>query len=155
MDGVVKGAGEALVSEVMGFAVAPKCFVFGLIWRVSGQPFDDAPVRPHSARCPGEFACAAWAIVPDRHDGPGGLSRLGTVKPVELFEMHDEVTAAPGLGGVHDEQAGRVIERSQHRDLLHLPRCGNAQVRSSLRPGTGEVALRQCLAFVAGEQCQC
>ncbi len=32
------------------------------------------------------FACVNWAIVLDQHDGPGGLSRLGTVKPVVLFE---------------------------------------------------------------------
>ncbi len=94
------GVGEGLVSEVMGFEVAPKCFDVVQIRCGFGQPFDDEPVSARSACRPGEFACVDWAIVLDRHDGPGGLSRLGTVKPVELFEMGDAVTAARGLGGV-------------------------------------------------------
>ena len=45
-----------------------------------------------------------------------------------------------------------VIERPQHRDLLGLPRHRHPQVRPRLRPGAGEIGIRQRLALIAVEK---
>jgi hypothetical protein len=66
-----------------------------------------------------------------------------TIEPVELLEMGDEIAAALGRAGVDDEFADRVIERAQQRDLLCLSWGRDSQVRACLRPGTGEVGMRQ------------
>jgi SOS response regulatory protein OraA/RecX len=69
-----------------------------------------------------------------------------------LLEMGDEIAAALGRAGVHDEFADRVIERAQQRDLLRLSRGRDAQIRTRLRPGAGEIRVRQRLALIAVEQ---
>ena len=51
-----------------------------------------------------------------------------------------------------DELARDVIERPQHRDLLGLPRRRHTQVRPRLRPGAGEIGMRQRLALIAVEK---
>src|SRR4051794_11867513 len=66
--------------------------------------------------------------------------------------MGDEVAAAFGPAGVHNELARDVIERTQHGDLLRLPRGGDTQIGADLGPGAGEVGMRQCLALVTVEQ---
>ena len=66
--------------------------------------------------------------------------------------MGDEIAAALGRAGVDDELRGSVIERAQQRDLLRLSRGGNTQICACLRPGAGEVGMRQRLALVAVEQ---
>jgi hypothetical protein len=89
-----------------------------------------------------ELAGVDRTIVLDQHDGGEGLSGPGTVQPVELLEMGDEVAAAFGRAGVDDEFADRVIEGAQQRDFFRLPRSGHTQVRACLRPGAGEVGMR-------------
>ena len=84
--------------------------------------------------------------------GVKGCPGFGTIEPVELLEMGDEIAAALGRAGVDDEFADRVIERAQQRDLLRLPRGRHTQIRACLRPGAGEVGMRQRLALVAIEQ---
>ena len=66
--------------------------------------------------------------------------------------MGDEVAAALGRAGVHDELTRDVIERTQHRDLLRLSRRGNTQIRPCLGPDAGEIGMRQRLALVTVEQ---
>ena len=66
--------------------------------------------------------------------------------------MGDEIAAALGRAGVDDELARDVIERPQHRDLLGLPRRRHPQVRPRLRPGAGEIGMRQRLALIAVEK---
>ena len=87
-----------------------------------------------------------------KHHGLGGLLRLWTVELIQLFKMIDEVAAALVFACMHDKFAGRVIERAQYRDLLRLPRRGNAQIRSRFRLGASEVGMRQSFALVAVEQ---
>ena len=154
MDGSVErvGVGEGLVGEVMGLEIVPDGFDVVQLGRIFGQPLDGQPVSTGGQCCSREFAGVDWAIVFDQHHRLGGLPRLWTTEPVQLFKMSDEVAAALGLARMHDELAGLVIERAQYRDLLRLPRRGNAQVRPRLRPGAGEVGMRQCLALVAVEQ---
>jgi len=91
-------------------------------------------------------------IVLHQHHFLGWLARLGTMEPIQLFEMGDEVAAALGQTGVHDELAGDVIERAQHRDLLGLARRRHTQIRSDLCPGSGKIGMGQCLALVAIQQ---
>ena len=54
-----------------------------------------------------------------------------------------------------DELARDVTERPQHRDLLGLPRRRHTQVRPRLRPGAGEIGMRQRLALIALREEQC
>lgn len=143
MDGLVKGVGivEGLVGEVMRLEIAPDDFDVIQLWRIFGKPLDGEPMSAGGERCLGEFAGVDWAVILDEHDRLGGLSRRGTVEPIKLFEMGDEVATALGSAGMHDELAGRVIERAQHRDLLRLSRRGNAQVRPRLCPDASQVSL--------------
>ena len=79
------------------------------------------------------------------------LPGLGTVEPVQLLEMGDEVAAAlVGLVCTIVDACG--IERAEHRDLLGLSRRWNAQVCDALGPSAGETRMRQRLALVAVEQ---
>jgi hypothetical protein len=91
-------------------------------------------------------------IVLDDHDWLGRLAGLRAIEPVELLDMGEEVAAFLGLAGVDDELARDVIERAQDCDLLGLSRRRHAQVGTHLRPGAGEIGMRQRLALVAVEQ---
>ena len=117
--------------------------------RVFGQPLDGEPVCAGGERRARELAGMDRAIVLDQHDRLDPPPGLRTIEPVELFEMGDEIAAALGRAGVDDELARDVIERTQHRDLLGLPRRRHAQIRPRLRPGAGEIRMRQRLALVA------
>jgi hypothetical protein len=91
-------------------------------------------------------------VVLDQHHRLDRLAGSRTIQPVELFKMGDEVAAALGRTGVHDEPACGVIERFQHRDLLRLSRRGDAQVGARLGPDAGEVGMCERLALIAIEQ---
>ena len=84
--------------------------------------------------------------------GPLSSTRLRSKETVELLQMCDEIAAALGRAGMDDELARDVIERPQHRDLLGLPRRRHPQVRPRLRPGAGEIGMRQRLALIAVEK---
>jgi hypothetical protein len=54
--------------------------------------------------------------------------------------MGDEIAAALGLAGAHDEFTDRVIERAQQRDLLCLslgPGRASLSLSSRKRPASG------------------
>ena len=143
---------ECLVGKVMGLEVAPDrldVVQFGSVFR---QPLDAQPMGAGSERCAGEFAGVNGSIVLDQHDRRDGSSRLGTEEPVQLFEMSDEIAAALGPGSMDDELTGLVVEGAEHRDFLGLPRRGNAQIGARLRPGAGQIRMRQRLAFIAEQQ---
>ena len=63
--------------------------------------------------------------------------------------MGDEVGRELGPAGVYDEAARDVIKRAHHCDFLGLPRRRHAQVSSAFAPGTGQIRMRERLAFVA------
>ena len=154
MDCLVEGVrvGEGLVGEMMRLEVAPDEFDVVQFGRVFGQPLDGEPVSTGGERCERALAGVDRAVVLDQYDGREGLSGPRTVEPIELLEMSDEIAAALGRAGVDDEFADRVIERAQQRDLFCLSWCGDTQVCACLRPGTGEVGMRQRLALIAVEQ---
>jgi len=148
----VVGVGEGLVSEVMGFEVAPDRLDVVEFGRVFGQPLHGQPVRPGGESGERALAGVDRAIVLDEHDRLHLASGLRSIEMIDLFEMIDEVAAALGRAGVHDEPAREVIEGPQDRDLFGLSRRGHAQVRPRLRPGAGEIGVGQRLALVAVEK---
>jgi len=146
------GVGEGLVGEMMRLEVAPDGLDVVQFRSVFGQPLDGEPMCAGGERRERALAGVDGAIVLDQHHRREGLSGPRTIEPIELLEMGDEIAAALGRAGVDDAFADRVIERAQQRDLLGLSRCGDAQVCACLRPGTGEVGMRQRLALIAIEQ---
>src|SRR5580693_6138695 len=154
MDGAVEcvGIGEGLMREMVRLEVAPDALDVIEFRCIFGQPLDREPVSAFGKRRAGELAGVDRSIVLDQHHRLGGLARFGAIEPVELLKMSDEVAAALGLAGVHDELAGDMVERAQHRDFPCLSWGGNPEVRPCLGPGAGEIGVRQCLALVAIEQ---
>src|SRR5271166_3118613 len=144
--------GKGLMREMMGLEVMPDDLDVVQFGRILGQPLDGKPVRPGGQRRQRELAGMDRTIVLDQHHRLGRLTGLGTIKPVELLEMRDEVAAPLGRAGVDCELARDVIERAQHSDLLGLAGCRHTQVRPRLGPDAGEIGMRQRLALVAIEQ---
>ena len=142
---------EGHVGKIVGLQIAPNCLDVVEFGRVFGQPLDAQPMGAGRQGRARELAGVNGAVVQDQHDGRGAASRLRAVEPVQLFEMGDEIAAALGRAGVDDEFADRVIERAQQRDFFRLSRCGDTQVCARLRPGAGEVGMRQRLALIAIE----
>ena len=147
-DGISKG----VMREMMRLEVMPDGLDVVQFGRILGEPLDGKPVRPGGERRQGELAGMNRTVVLDQHHGLGRLTGLGTIKPVQLLEMRDEVAAALGRAGVDDELARDVIERAQHGDLLGLAGRRHTQVRPRLGPDAGEIGMGQRLALVAVEQ---
>ena len=154
MDGLVEGVDvcEGLVGEVMGLKIAPDRLDFIEFGGVFRQPLDGEPVCAGSQGGERAFAGVDRTIVLDQHDRLGLSPGLRSKETVELLQMGDEIAAALGRAGMDDELARDVIERPQHRDLLGLPRRRHPQVRPRLRPGAGEIGMRQRLALIAVEK---
>ena len=143
---------EGLMGEVMGLEVVPDHLDVVQFRRVFWQPLDGEPVCAGGQRGERELAGVDRTIVLDQHHRLGLSSGLRTKETFELLEMGDEIAAALGRAGMDDELARDVIERAQHRDLLGLSGRRHTQVRPGLRPGAGEIGMRQRLALVAVEQ---
>lgn len=92
------------------------------------------------------------AVVQNQHHRCGDVAGPGTIEPIELLEMGDEVTAAFGRAGMDDELACDVIERAQHRDFLGLPWRWHTQVVPCLCPDPGEIGMAQRLTLIAIEE---
>ena len=154
MDGLVEGGDvrEGLVGEVMGLKIAPDGLDFIEFGGVFRQPLDGEPVCAGGQGGERAFAGVDRTIVLDQHDRLGLSPGLRSKETVELLQMGDEIAAALGRAGMDDELARDVIERPQHRDLLGLPRRRHPQVRPRLRPGAGEIGMRQRLALIAVEK---
>ena len=54
------------------------------------------------------------------------FARVAVPRTVALLQMGDEIAAALGRAGMHDELARDVIERPQHRDFWPAPATGTA-----------------------------
>ena len=146
------GVSEGSMREMVRLEVVPGPLDVIQFRRILGQPLDGEPMRAGGERCQREFAGMDRSIVLDQDHWLDGLAGTRPVEPVELFEMGDEVAAALGRAGVHNELARDVIERSQHCDLLRLSRRRHTQIRPGLCPGTREVGMCQRLALVTVEQ---
>ena len=88
----------------------------------------------------------------DQHDRLHGSSGLGAIETVELLQVSDEVAAALGRAGVHDQLAREMIERADHRHFFGLSRRRHAQIGAALGPRPRQIEVRQGLTLVAIKQ---
>ena len=139
----------------MGLEIAPDRLDFVEFGGVFRQPLDGEPVCAGGQGGERALAGVDRTIVLDQHDRLGLSPGLRSKETVELLQMRDEIAAALGRAGMDDELARDVIERPQHRDLLGLPRRRHTQVRPRLRPGAGEIGMRQRLALIALREERC
>src|SRR5271154_7640621 len=154
MDGLVERGDvfEGLVGEVMGLKIAPDRLDFVEFRGVFWQPLDSEPVSAGGQGGERAFAGVDRTIVLDQQDRFGLSPGLRSKETVELLQMCYEIAATLGRAGVDDDLARDVIERPQHRHLLGLPRRRHTQVRPRLRPGAGQIGMRQRLALIAVEK---
>src|SRR5271166_5895346 len=146
------GIGECLMGQMMRLEIVPDNLDIVELGRVLGQPLDGQPVLARIERRQGNLADMDRPVVLDQHDGFCHPPGLGAVDAVELLQMRNEIAAALGPAGMHDEPAFCMIERAHHGHLLGLPRRRHAQIGAALGPRTRQIGVRQRLAFVAVEQ---
>ncbi len=89
MDGLIERVGidEGLVGEIMRLEIAPDGFDVIQLRGVFGQPFDGEPVGTGGQGGSRDLAGVNWSVVLDQHHWLGGLTGLGAVDPIELFEV--------------------------------------------------------------------
>ena len=143
---------ERLVRKVVCLEVVPDAFDVVQLGRIFRQPFDREPMGACRKRGTRHLAGVDRPVVLDQHDRLDRLAGPGTISPVELLEVSDEVAATLGRAGMHDEFARGVIDRAKHRHLLGLSRSRDTQIGARPGPDTRQIGVRQRLAFVAIEQ---
>ena len=150
MDGSIEvgGVGEGVVGEIVRFEIVPDNLDVVEFGRVFRQPLNGQPMLARFEGGKGELADVDRSIVLDQHDRLHGSSRLGAVETVELLQMSDEVAAALGRAGVHDQLARDMIERADHRHFFGLSRRRHAQIGAALGPRPRQIRVRQGLALV-------
>ena len=92
------------------------------------------------------------AVVEDQHHRPAFTARPRAVGPVEPGQQVDEVAGALGRAGGDDQLAGGVIERTEERALLRLPRGLDPQIGPAPGPAVGQVGVGQRLGFVPEQE---
>jgi hypothetical protein len=147
----VVGVGEGLVGEMVGFEIAPDGFDVVEFGRVLGQPFDGEPMGAGGKRGDAGLAHVDRAVVEHDDDWPDRQAWPRAIKAVEPPQQRNEIGAALGFAGMHDEPASGVVERPDHCHLLGLAGRRHTQIGATLSPGSGQVRMRQRLALV-GEQ---
>lgn len=147
----VVGVGEGLVGEMVGFEIAPDGFDVVEFGRVLGQPFDGEPMGAGGKRGDAGLAHVDRAVVEHDDDRPDRQAWPRAIKAVEPPQQRNEIGAALGFAGVHDEPASGVVEHPDHCHLLGLAGRRHTQIGATLSPGSGQVRMRQRLALV-GEQ---
>jgi hypothetical protein len=154
MDGSIEvgGVGEGVVGEIVRFEIVPDNLDVVEFGRVFWQPLDGEPMLARFEGGKGELAEVDRSIVLDQHDRLHGSSGLGAVETVELLQVSDEVAAALGRAGVHDQLARDMIERPDHRHFFGLSRRRHAQIGAALGPRPRQIRVRQGLALVAIKQ---
>ena len=71
---------------------------------------------------------------------------------IELLQMRNEIGAALGPAGMHNEPACDVIKRAHHGHFLGLPRRRYTQIGAAFGPCTRQIGMRQRLALVTIEE---
>jgi hypothetical protein len=112
-DGQIEGLriGEGLVCEMMSLEAMPDHLDVVALWRVLRQPFDSEPMAAlgESSKC--RLTGVDRAAVVEHDDNRLRKACWArTVEGVDLFEESDEIGAAFGRAGVHDQPA-RDINR--------------------------------------------
>src|SRR5271165_5243079 len=148
----IVGVSEGLMGEMMSFEIAPDGLDVVEFGSVFGQPLDGEPMGAGGKRGGGGLAHVDRPVVEHDDDRLDRQAGPRAVKAVEPLQESNEIGAALGFAGVHDEVASGVIERSHHRDLLGLAGRRHPQVGATLGPGSGEIGMRQRLALVGEEK---
>ena len=154
MDFAIKrfGIGECLMGQMMRLEIAPDNLDVIELRCVFGQPLDGEPVLARIERRQGDFANMDRPIILDEHDGHCHAPGLGAKEAIELLQMRNEIGAALGPAGMHNEPACDVIERAHHGHFLGLTRRRHAQIGAAFGPRTRQIGMRQRLALVAIEE---
>ena len=89
MDGLVEcvSISKGVMREMVRLEVVSDHLDVVQFGGILGQPLDGKPVRPGGQRRQGELAGMDWTIVLDQHHRLGGLTGLGTIKPVQLLRF--------------------------------------------------------------------
>src|SRR5580700_774732 len=148
----IVAVGEGLVSQMMGFEIAPHGLDVVEFGRVLGQPFDGEPMGAGGEGGDGGLAHVDRPVIEHNDDRLDRESWPRATKAVEPLQQRNEIGAALGFARVYDEPASGVIERSHHRDLLGLTGRRNAQIGATLGPSSGQIGMGQGLALVDEEQ---
>src|SRR3954452_4584852 len=112
-DGLLDGAievistGEDLMGEVMPLQVAPDPFNILELRGEFRQPLDPEPVSPQGERRAACFAGVDRTVVENEHERLERDPELGAIAPIDLLQESDEVRAALGSAGAHDQVAPR------------------------------------------------
>ena len=146
------GVGKCLMGQIMRLEIAPDTLDVVELRRIFWQPLDGEPVLARVERRQGDFTDMDRPIILDQHDGCCHAPGLGTKEAIELLQMRNEIGAALGPAGMHDEPARDVIERTHHGCFLGLPRRRHAQIGAAFGPRARQIRMRQRLAFVAIEK---
>src|SRR5215469_17162589 len=154
MDGFIENVrvGKGLVSQMMGLEVAPDNLDVIELRGIFRQPLEGEPVGTFGKRRQCGLADVDRAVVEHKNDGLDRCPGLRAVEAIENLQMSNEVGAALGAGGGHNELALCPIERAHHGDFLRLPGRRHAQVGAAFGPGTGQIRMRQGLALIAEQQ---
>src|ERR671913_583879 len=132
----------------MSLQVAPDRFNVVELWGVFRQPLDREPMSPQGERRAACFAGVDRTVVEDEHDGLKHHPERGAIAPIDLLQESDEVCAALGPAGAHDELAPGPVEHPEHRDFRALARGRNAQIGPFLRPDVRQVRMGQGFGLV-------
>src|SRR5438477_8135409 len=110
MDSVVEmiGVGEGLMSEEVGFEIAPGALDVVQLWGIFRQPFDSEPISGGQSGARG-FAGMDGTVIEDQDDRFVVPSRARPVAGIETAEEGDKIAAALGGAGIDDQRAGGAI----------------------------------------------
>ena len=144
--------GEGLVGQMMRFEIVPDNLDVVEFGGILGQPLEGQPMLAGLEGCQRGLTDMDRAVVLNQDHRLGLPSGLGSEKTVELFQVRDEVAAALGRTGMHDETASGVIERANQRHFLGLAGRWNAQIGASFCPSARQIGVGQRFAFVAEQQ---
>src|SRR5215217_8199207 len=157
-DGVVNaliqivGGGEGLMGQLMTLQITPNPLDIIEFGGVFWQPLDAQPVRPCRQGCRGCRAGMDRTVVENQHGWLGRRARPGAVEAIDLLQQRDEVRAALGPAGVHDQFTSGPVEYAKHRDFGGLSGGWHSQVGPSPGPDVSEVGVCQSLRFIAEQQ---
>ena len=154
MDGAIEvlGVGEGLVGQMMRFEVVPDNLDVVEFGRVLGS-HSTVSQWARAARA-AVVALLTW-IGPLSSTMTTGFIRmpgLGPIQAIEHLQECNEIGAALGSAGVHNEAAGGVIERSIMATFLACPGDGTRRSAPHSGPGSGKIRMRQGLALVSEEK---
>jgi hypothetical protein len=143
---------ESLVSEMMLLQIAPEFFDVVELRRVFRQPFDREPGCPRGECGARRLAGVDRAVVEDEHDWLRRMIRRRAILRVDLLQKRDEIATALAPAGAHDQVTRRPVEQTEHRHLGGLAGRWNAQIRTLLGPGMGQIGMGERVRLIPEQE---